>query len=324
MRSAEGTTVSMQLISICIPAYKRPIPLREALESCVGQTYPNIEILIGDDSPTNESERVALEFSERYPGKIRYRRNQPSLGQAANVNSLFDRAEGERLVLLHDDDLLMPNAVERLAACWQEAPDLTAAFGKQYVADSSGQIIPGESERLNAIYRRVPANAGIQTVPAISGLVRMFPNNGYMISTRLARETRYRAPNEVGEACDTDFGLRVCLSAAAVWFIDEYTALYRISEDSITKRTYLEPFAYEAIEGAAVPPAAGEARTQALQHLAPAATSGFARLDKPERALNVFLSEHYRFRDRLRPRGVYHLLLIGLSFARRSMKKTPA
>lgn len=311
-----------RLISICIPAYKRPAPLQEALDSCARQTYQNIEILIGDDSPDSGSERVAMEYSRRLPGKIKYQRNRPSLGQAGNVNALFDRAGGELLVLLHDDDLLLPDALERLVGCWEQAPDLTAAFGKQYVTDGQGRVLPEESERLNAAYHRISKNAGKQTVPAIAGLVRMFPNNGYMISTRVARQIRYRSPNQVGEACDTDFGLRACLSANAVWFIDEYTAMYRVSDDSISKRNHPEPFAYEAIEGAEVPPVAYQARTQVLQNLAPAAASGFARLNKPERALNIFLSKDYRIRDRLRPRGAYHLLLIGLSFFRRRLRRS--
>ena len=284
------------------------------------QTYTHTEIVIGDDSPDDAAEQVVMEFHARYPGKIRYQRNRPSLGQAANVNSLFDRVRGERLVLLHDDDMLLPNSVERLAACWEQAPNLTAAFGRQYVMDSQGQILVAESERLNAHYQRVSDNAGKQAVPAISGLSRMFPNNGFMISTQVARKIRYRKPEEVGEACDTDFGLRVCLSASAIWFIDEYTAMYRISNDSITKRTYLEPYAYLAIAGAEVPPNAYEAKSHALQSLAPAATSGFARLDRPERALNIFLSRDYRVRDRFRPRGAYHLFLIGISFFRCVLK----
>ncbi len=313
-----------QLISICIPAYKRPGPLRDALHSCVNQSYPNIEVLVGDDSPDDAAKQVVLEFEARHPGVISYRHNRPSLGQAANVNSLFDRARGDLLVLLHDDDMLLPNALEHLVKCWDEAPDLTAAFGKQYVTNPQGQVIHGESDRLNATYQRVPENAGKQTVPAISGLARMFPNNGYMVRAEVARGIRYRPPSEVGEACDTDFGLRLCLSAKAIWYVDEYTAMYRLSEDSITKRTYLEPFAYQAIEGAEVPPAAYEAKSQALKTLAPAATSGFARLNEPERALTIFLSRDYRIRDRLRPRGAYHLLLIGLSFLRRWFQRATA
>jgi glycosyltransferase involved in cell wall biosynthesis len=311
----------MRLISICIPAYKRPEPLREALDSCLAQTYTNFEIVIGDDSPDDASERVALEYSARFPGKIKYQRNCPSLGQAGNVNSLFDRAEGELAVLLHDDDMLLPIALQRMVQCWGEAPDLTAAFGKQYVIDGRGKILPRTSAGMNVAYHRVLKNAGKQSVPAIAGLVRMFPNNGYMILTQVAREVRYRAPSEVGEACDTDFGLRVCLRAKSVWFLDEYTAMYRISEDAVSKRSRLEPFAYDAIEGAEVPPAAKAARTQALQHLAPGATSGFARLDRPERALSIFLSKNYRFRDKLRPRGGYHLLWIGISFFRRFLRR---
>ena len=43
--------------------------------------------------------------------KQSYLRNESSLGQAGNVNQLFARARGERLVLMHDDDFLLPGAL---------------------------------------------------------------------------------------------------------------------------------------------------------------------------------------------------------------------
>ena len=92
-----------------------------------------------------------------------------------------------------------------------------------------------------------------KTVPAIAGLLRMFPSNGYMISAEVARKVRYRPPQLVGEACDTDFALRARLSANALWFLDEYVSTYRVSDDAVSKRNYLQPFAYDAIESAGCP-----------------------------------------------------------------------
>lgn len=312
----------MRLISICIPAHNRPEFLRQALDSCLGQTHPNIEILVGDDSSNDLSANLAMEYHLRFPGRIVYRLNRPPLGQAANVNSLFDRATGDLLVLLHDDDWLVPDSLERLSSCWDRAPELTAAFGKQYIAANSGAILLPESEDLNVRYHRIAENAGRQAVPAIAGLLRMFPNNGYMISAEVARNVRYRPPQLVGEACDTDFGLRVCLSAKALWFLDEYVSTYRVSDDAVSKRNYLQPFAYDAIESADVPQEAAVARGQALRDLASGAASGFARLNKPKRAWGVYLSKNYPLWNRLKPKGMLHVLLIGASILRIGFRKS--
>ena len=77
--------------------------------------------------------------------------------------------------------------------------------------------------------------------------------------------------------------IRVCLSANALWFLDEYVSTYRVSDDAVSKRNYLQPFAYDAIESADVPQEAAAARGQALRDLASGAASGFARLNRPKK-----------------------------------------
>ena len=43
------------LVSICIPTYNQPEFFRQALESALAQTYPNVEILVGDDSTNTQT-----------------------------------------------------------------------------------------------------------------------------------------------------------------------------------------------------------------------------------------------------------------------------
>ena len=301
-------------ISICIPTYNRPALLREALDSCFLQTYPEFEVVIGDDSPSNDTLAIVEAYQSRFPGRVFYKHNIPSLGQAGNVNDLFRRAKGDRLLLLHDDDMLLPGALEILAARWIEIPYLTAAFGKQYITDHVGNVSIPKSEELNRRYGRTPDKAGLLEVPAIAGVSRMFPNNGYLICTAIAREIGYRPPAEVGHACDTDFGVRLCTSASAICFVDEYVAKYRVSDDALTINGRLEAHAYRAIQEAVVPLAAIPAQKRALRDLAPAAVSAFARLGKPRSALEIFLSAHYGLSRRLHPRAAFHILLVIRSY----------
>src|ERR1700761_5759568 len=123
-----GMENTLSLISICIPTYQRPDLLAEALESCFAQTYTQFEIVIGDDSQDVDTERLVAGYEIAYPGRIRYERHIPSLGQNRNVNDLFARARGSRLLLLHDDDRLLPDALRSLAKLWEDLPTLDAAF----------------------------------------------------------------------------------------------------------------------------------------------------------------------------------------------------
>jgi glycosyltransferase involved in cell wall biosynthesis len=306
-----GSGAAARLISICIPTCNRPALLEQAIDSCHAQTYGEFEIVIGDDSNDERAQHVVERCRARSarPIPIRYERNDPRLGQAANVNRLFARALGARLVLLHDDDLLEPDALRRLDACWRTYPELTAAFGKQRVIADDGTPQAHATERLNRDYLRVPERAGRLPVPALAGIDQMFPNNGYLVDTLAARRIAYRVAAEVGEACDFDFGLRLSVDAVAICFVDEFVSVSRETAQSISSHALPAMHAFAQLRASRVPAAAQAARDDALRRVAPRAASAYARAGEPAAAWRVLLSRHYPMRERLRARFFYHLLL---------------
>lgn len=308
-----ASELDARLISICIPTCNRPALLEQAIASCHAQTYGEFEIVIGDDSTEDGAQQVVERCRSRSDRPIRYERNVPRLGQASNVNRLFARAHGARLVLLHDDDLLEPDALSRLDACWQACPELTAAFGKQRVIADDGTPRPDASERLNRDYRRVPGRAGRLPVPALAGIDQMFPNNGYLVNTVDARRIAYRPAAEVGEACDFDFGLRLSVAATAICFVDEFVSVSRETALSISTHALPAMHAFAQLRESHVPAAAQAAREDALRRVAPRAASAYARAGEPAAAWRVLLSKHYPMRDRLRARFLYHVLLAARS-----------
>lgn len=98
------------LISISIPTFRRPSYILHAIHSCMIQDYRPLEIDVSDDSPSDETETLLRSINLPQGISLRYWRNAPSLRQAGNVNKLFRSARGSRLVLLHDDDALLPGA----------------------------------------------------------------------------------------------------------------------------------------------------------------------------------------------------------------------
>lgn len=308
-RANGGAELAAGLISICIPTYNRPVLLEQAIDSCLAQTYGEFEIVIGDDSKDDSAARVVERCRARTTRPIRYERNVPGLGQAANVNRLFHRARGARLVLLHDDDLLDARALASLDACWQRYPDTTAAFGKQRVIADDGTARADATERLNRDYWRVPERAGRMAVPALAGIDQMFPNNGFLVDTLSARRIAYRPPAEVGEACDFDFGFRLCVEAQAICFVDEFVSVSRETAQSISTTALPAMHAFAQLRTSSVPAAAQAARNDALRRVAPRAASAYARAGEPAAAWGVLMSRHYPMRDRLRARFLYHVLL---------------
>jgi glycosyltransferase involved in cell wall biosynthesis len=249
------------------------------------------------------------ELDRLHRGKIKYVRNVPPLRQNLNIDTLFKRASGDRLVLLHDDDLLLPNALEYLSSCWDKYPNLTAAFGLQKVINMHGDVLDEETRITNEFYLRTLDNAGLLKVPSLAGILRMLPNNGYMALTKHAQRIGYRPWHEVGGACEYDFGLRFCLDNAQLCFVDHYVSAYRLSDDAMRLGSNDAPDVLKILKQTTVPPAAEAGNRIAIEHFTPAAVSGFARKGDGSSALKLLISKDYPFKDRFSAKFVFHTLL---------------
>jgi len=101
------------LVSIVIPCYNAARWIGEAIESCINQTYPNIEVIVVDDGSSDGSRDVILGYAERFKEKMRTF-NQENKGSNAARNAGIRASQGFYLLFLDGDDLLLPDAVENL------------------------------------------------------------------------------------------------------------------------------------------------------------------------------------------------------------------
>ncbi|SAL09084.1 glycosyl transferase family 2 [Caballeronia peredens] len=312
-------------VSICLPTCNRPELIVECLDSCLAQTYPHIEILVGDDSRDDLTEQL---IAARYANdaRIRYVRHDPPLGQARNVASLFERAAGTLVMLIHDDDYLAPEGVARLAALWRTYPQLEVAFGDQHEVDASGRVDPQRSAALNAAFHRTRRAQGMQTSPGRTGLVQMFPNNGWMALATLVRCVGYR--DDAGACCDFVFGVELCLAASHVYYLHEYVSYYRKTPASISQSTRVSPFAaaftaYSFVLGLPLDASLEAARDIALRRLAPIVVSLHAKHDAPLAALRVAFDHPDAYAYGLNVRLYYHLALIARALLAVCVRQRP-
>lgn len=96
------------LVSIIIPAYNAEEWVREAIESALGQTWPNKEIIVINDGSTDGTERIAKSFLPRI--KLISTENR---GLCAAVNLALRQCKGDYIQELDADDVLLPDKVER-------------------------------------------------------------------------------------------------------------------------------------------------------------------------------------------------------------------
>ncbi|MBX9727173.1 MAG: glycosyltransferase, partial [Rickettsiales bacterium] len=95
-------------VSIVIPVYRGEDYLREAIDSALAQTYPNIEVVVVNDGSNDEgaTERIALSYGDR----IRYF-SKPNGGVATALNMATEQMTGEYFSWLSHDDLYVPEKV---------------------------------------------------------------------------------------------------------------------------------------------------------------------------------------------------------------------
>ena len=139
----------MPLVSILIPTYNRAEYLREALQSAVSQTHPELEILILDDASPDATALVAAEFTG--DPRVRYVKHPRNLGIAGNWRAGIEQAQGDFFCLLHDDDTFAPTFVERLLQPMLADPTRIISFCDHWVMDEAGRRL---SEATDGVSRR--------------------------------------------------------------------------------------------------------------------------------------------------------------------------
>jgi glycosyltransferase involved in cell wall biosynthesis len=297
-------------ISVCIPTYKRPDLLKEALLSCFAQTLLPAEIIIGDNSPDDNTQTMVAQLACSSEVTIRYIHHVPGLTPAQNVNTLFNSATTELLLLLHDDDVLLPNCLQDLYDCFAKNPTIDAAFGKQYLMSFTGEIDYQTSEKWNKIYYKTTDYEGHALSTLESAILQQFPNNSYLIRSSIAKEIGYISIST--HACDFEFSLKIALNNHTIYFTNIYTTKARISETSLS-RDYNNNgglIIFQLVKSLNVPQHSLKYKHEVLSKYASVALAQSANLKKPESAREIFFSKwNWNNTSVLTAmKGVYHLV----------------
>ena len=100
------------LISVIIPVYNAQDTLRRALDSILGQTYRNLEIILVDDGSTDGSGAIC-DACAAADGRVRVL-HQANAGVAAARNAGLGAVTGDYICWLDSDDAYHPTAIEKL------------------------------------------------------------------------------------------------------------------------------------------------------------------------------------------------------------------
>ena len=122
-------------VSICVPTYNRKKYLKETLESILAQTYKDYEIVVVDDGSTDGTEDMIKQLS--VPITYHWQENG---GDAAARNKLIGLARGKYISFIDSDDLLFPDAIERLVKVVEAEAEDVIAYGSYVRIDQDGYV----------------------------------------------------------------------------------------------------------------------------------------------------------------------------------------
>lgn len=117
------------LVSICIPVFNSSALVGRALISLLNQTYKNIEIIVSDNVSTDNTREVVEQYAKK-DSRVRYFRNDSNVGFNGSLLLGYQRARGEFVQLVGDDDWLSKNYIEEGINSFKVNPDAAAVFPK--------------------------------------------------------------------------------------------------------------------------------------------------------------------------------------------------
>lgn len=216
------------LLSVCIPAYNRPQGLVAAVRSVVAalpsEYHDQVNIIITDDSTTPAA--VADLFAA-WSGHWHYQHNTQRLGMVANWNASLAKASGEFILLLHDDDYLLPQGITTIL-------ETLSKYGSQFDVFLFGVHLVNSHQR--GLRRQMPRRQ--EWLPPTQALRQLLRHSSFVRFPALVwrrsllNEIGYFDP-AYGEATDLYQWLRF-FAQKGVYTVPRATAAYTIHDQALT------------------------------------------------------------------------------------------
>lgn len=136
-------TMDGPLVSILMPSYNAEDYIIRAVESILGQTYTNIEILLMDDASQDQTYQLISRFKDE---RIRIYRNPENIGYLRSCNLLFREAKGDLITFQDSDDWSFPTRIEKQVHMFMIDPEVAlCATGSRTEVTIDGFTIDSES-----------------------------------------------------------------------------------------------------------------------------------------------------------------------------------
>lgn len=131
---------SNPLVSIVIPVHNAEEYVREALDSCINQTYTNLEIVVVDDKSEDGTLNILREYEQRDSRvKVLAVEKQNGLGNVINIG--IRESNGKYIARMDADDIMCPERIEKQLKYLESNPNCVAVGGQIDIIDEQGNVV---------------------------------------------------------------------------------------------------------------------------------------------------------------------------------------
>lgn len=226
MTNLEKESVNTQpLVSIAIITYNQKEYLRECLESCLAQDYPNFEIVVADDCSTDGTQEMLREYAKQHPDKFVLKLAEKNQGITPNSNVAHFACSGKYIAWMGGDDLMLPGKLSKQVAYMEKNPECTICYHNLEVFDDSNN---------KTIYLRASKIKPRQGT--IKETLKYACFNGACSTMVRAKKTpKHGFMSTVPVASDWLYWVETLANGGTINYIDEVLGRYRRHENNVTK-----------------------------------------------------------------------------------------
>ena len=213
-------------LSVIVPCYNGERWLAAALQSVVDQKDCGIEVIVIDGSVTDASLKIVDSFADKL--LIRAEHRPDLLSWTAKTNFGVEQARGDRICMLHVDDLWLPARCAEIRKWLSTQSDGVMHLHPSYIID--------ESARRLGLWR-CPLPAGGSPIPAHMLIERLVVQNFIGIPAPTIRRDAYLSVGGLDNALwyTADWDLYLKLAAiGSVYYHSTPLACFRVHKKSLT------------------------------------------------------------------------------------------
>lgn len=149
-------SISVPLVSVCVPLYNHSDYFAECVESIIAQTYQNIELIVIDDGSSDSSYEVACRYKDVCEQRfVRFKLiTRKNKGLCKTLNEALAWCNGDYFSPVASDDIWYPEKIEKqiqfLLEYKNDKKSIGALFGYADRIDRAGQVFVPAKRKLDA------------------------------------------------------------------------------------------------------------------------------------------------------------------------------